>query len=111
MDHLGSTDRGLTLMRKTFKNILDGKVPEAFPKPASEEPDGPKARVNYSFDALVNVKELPDPDADFEMVGRLGREMANVAMEVADSTQDQGLRDAKTKAAIKAVEAAYQAKG
>lgn len=109
-EHLGSTDRGVTLMRKTFRNILDGKVPEAFPKPASEEPDGPKARIIYSFDSLVRVKELPDKEADFEMIGKLGRDMAVAAIEVAESTDDQAERDQRTKAAIKEVEAAYQAK-
>ena len=97
-------------MRKTFRNILDGKVPEAFPKPATEEPDGPKARINYSFDSLVSVKELPDKEADFEMIGKLGKDMAAAAMEVAESTDDQAERDQRTKAAIKAVEAAYQEK-
>ncbi|MBT6858903.1 MAG: Rieske 2Fe-2S domain-containing protein [Rhodospirillaceae bacterium] len=109
-EHLGTSDRGVTLMRKTFRNILDGKVPEAFPKPATEEPDGARPRLNYSFDALVNVKALADEKADFDMIGALGRDMADAAMEVAQSTDDQGLRDQNTKAAIKAVEAAYQAK-
>ena len=109
-EHLGTTDRGVTLMRKTYQNILDGKVPEAFPKPATEEPDGPKARINYSFDSVVNVKALTDKDADFEMIGKLGKDMADAAIEVAESTDDQAERDQKTKAAIKAVEAAYQAK-
>jgi phenylpropionate dioxygenase-like ring-hydroxylating dioxygenase large terminal subunit len=109
-EHLGTTDRGVTLMRKTYQNILDGKVPEAFPKPAIEEPDGPKARINYSFDSVVNVKALTDKDADFEMIGKLGKDMADAAIEVAESTDDQAERDQKTKAAIKAVEAAYQAK-
>jgi len=53
---------------------------------------------------------LADEKADFDMIGALGRDMADAAMEVAQSTDDQGLRDQNTKAAIKAVEAAYQAK-
>jgi hypothetical protein len=109
-EHLGSTDRGVTLMRKTYRNILDGKILEAFPKPATEEPDGPKLRSNYSFDALVNVKALADGQADFKMIGELGAAMAQAAIDAAQSTDDQGLRDQKTKAAIKALEAAYQAK-
>ena len=109
-EHLGSSDRGVTLMRKTYRNILEGKVPEAFPKPATEEPDGPKARVIYSFDSLVNVNELPDKKADFEMIGALGKDMADVAVEIAERTDDQTERDRLTKAAIKKVEAAYQAK-
>jgi len=36
--------------------------------------------------------------------------MAQAAIDVAESTDDQGMRDQKTKAAIKEVEAAYQAK-
>ncbi|MCZ6895472.1 MAG: hypothetical protein O7H40_15680 [Gammaproteobacteria bacterium] len=109
-EHLGSTDRGVTLMRKTFRNILDGKVPEAFPKPASEEPDGPKSRINYSFDSLVSVKALPDKEADFKMIGELGRDMAVAAMDVAESTNDQAERNQSTIAAIKEVEATYRAK-
>lgn len=82
------------LMRKTFRNILDGKVPEAFPKPATEEPDGPNTRINYSFDSLVRVKALQDGQADFKILG-LGQDMAKAAIEVAESTDDQGLRDQK----------------
>ena len=97
-------------MRKTYRSILDGKVPEAFPKPAAEEPGGPKPRANNSFDALVNVKALADDQADFKMIGELGAYMAQAAIDAADSTDDLGMRDQQTKAAIKAVEAAYQAK-
>ena len=109
-EHMGTSDVGVALMRKTFRDILDGKIPEAFPKPASEEPDGPTVRKIYSFDSLVNVPELPDKDADFEMIGKLARDMADAAIAVAESTDDQGERDEKTKEAIKAVEAAYREK-
>lgn len=109
-EHLGSTDMGVALLRRTFRKILDGKVPEAFPKPATEEPGGPKVRNIYSFDALMRVKALPDKEADFEMIGELGRDMADAAIEVAESTDDQAERDQRTKAVIKEVEATYQAK-
>ena len=58
----------------------------------------------------MNVKALADGQADFKMIGELGAAMAQAAIDAAQSTDDQGLRDQKTKAAIKAVEAAYQAK-
>lgn len=109
-EHLCRSDLGVTMLRRTFRNILDGKVPEALPKPATEEPDGAKVRNIYSFDALVRVKALADKQADFKMIGALGRDMADAAIEVAESTDDQAMRDQRTKAVIKELEAAYQAK-
>ena len=109
-EHMGTSDIGVALMRKTFRNILDGKIPEAFPKPASEEPDGPKVRTIYSFDTLVKVPELPDKDADFQMIGKLAADLAEAAIEIADTVPDQAERDEKTREAFKKVEAAYQAK-
>ena len=108
-EHLGRVDVGVALQRRTFRNILDGKVPEAYPKPASEEPDGPKARNIYSFDALLSVKALPDKQADFNMLGEIAREVADAAIDVAESTNDQADRDRRTKAVIKELEASYQA--
>ena len=91
-------------------NLWASVIPEAFPKPATEETGGPKVRNIYSFDALMRVKALPDKEADFEMIGELGTDMADAAIEVAESTDDQAERDQRTKAVIKEVEAIYQAK-
>ena len=109
-EHLGASDIGVALMRRTFRSILDGKIPEAWPKPASEEPDGPKTRNIYSFDALVNVKELADPKADWKMMSELGKEMTEAMIEIADSVDDQAERDRQARARLMEIEAAYQAK-
>ena len=109
-EHLGLTDRGVALMRHTFRDILDGKVPEARPTPASEEPDGPKTRNIYSFDSLVQVKQLADDAADWDMIGELGREMTDAVIEIAESTDDQAERDRLSRTRMAEIEAAYQAR-
>ena len=109
-EHLGTADRGVAMMRKTFRDILDGKLPEAYPKPATEEPDGPRAQKIYSFDSLVSVDALSDNDADFEMIGQIGRKIADAANDVAESTDDEVERDRLTTAAIKEIEATYPGK-
>ena len=109
-EHLGGTDVGIALLRRTYRNILDGKMPEAWPKPASEEPDGPKTRNIYSFDTLARIKRLPDNQADRKMMAELGKEMTETVMEIADSLDDQAERDKRVRARFAEIEAAYQAK-
>jgi len=108
-EHLGTSDIGVALMRQTFRNILDGTVPEAWPTPAREEPEGPKTRNIYSFDALVKIKELSETEADRKMMGELGKDMTQAVMEIADRTNDQSKRDQLTRARLKEIEARYQA--
>ena len=110
-EHLGTSDIGVALMRQTFRNILDGTVPEAWPTPAREEPEGPKTRNIYSFDALVKVKELPQTDADRKMMGEMGNDMTQAVIDIADRTNDQSERDQLTRERLKEIEARYQAAG
>ena len=108
-EHLGTSDIGVALMRRTFRNILDGSVPEAWPTPASEEPEGPKTRNIYSFDAMVRVREQADWDADRKMMGRLGKELTEAVIEIAENTSDQPERDRVTRERFKEIEKNYQA--
>jgi len=109
-DHLGSTDGGVAMMRRGLRNILDGNAPAAWPKPASEEPDGPKIRNVYAFDSLLQIKELPDSDADWEMMADLGKELTAAVIEIGDSLDDQAERDRQTRARTKEIELEYQAR-
>ena len=109
-DHLGATDSGVAMMRRGLKNILDGNAPAAWPKPASEEPDGPKTRNVYAFDSLLQIKQLPDPDADWEMMADLGKELTAAVIEIGDSLDDQAERDRQTRARTKEIESQYRAR-
>ena len=108
-EHLGTSDIGVALMRRTFRNILDGSVPEAWPTPASEEPEGPKTRNIYSFDAMVRVREQANWDTDRKMMGRLGKELTEAVIEIAENTSDQTERDRVTRERFKEIEKNYQA--
>ena len=109
-DHLGTTDGGVAKMRQCLRNILNGNAPEAWPKPASEEPDGPKTRNVFAFDALLQIKKRHEPQADREMMAELGKELTAVVIEIADDVDDQAERDRQTRARFKEIEASYRAK-
>lgn len=110
IEHLGWTDGGVALFRRTYKNILDGKLPGVYPKPASEEPDGPKTRNVYSCDSLIQVREQPDWESDRKMMAALGKDMTDTVMELAESIDDQAERDKQLRARFKEIEAEYQAR-
>ena len=109
-DHLGATDVGVAMMRRGLKNILDGNAPAAWLAPASEEPDGPKTRNVYAFDSLLKIKQLPDPDGDWEMMAELGRELTAAVIEIADSLDDQAERDRQTRARTQDIESEYRSR-
>jgi len=109
-DHLGSTDGGVAMMRQGLRNILDGNAPAAWPKPAQEEPEGSKIRNVYAFDSLLQIPQLSDPDADWNMMGDLGKQLTAAVIEIADAQFDQAERDKQTRLKTKAIEAEFLAR-
>ena len=109
IEHLGSTDGGVALTRQALRNILDGKAPAAWPKPASGETDGSMARNIYSFDSVLKISRLPDPEADRNMMGELGEEMTDIVIDAVDRLPVQARKE-HIVSRFKEIEAAYRAK-
>lgn len=98
------------MMRQGLRNILDGNAPAAWPKPVCEEPDGPRIRNVYAFDSLLQIQQLADPEADWNMMAELGKELTAAIIAIADSVDDQVVRNEQTRERTKAIEAEYRAK-
>jgi len=60
LEHLGTTDAGVALLRRGLNNILGGKVPAAFPP--TEISGTPQATKNvYSSNIVLNIRKRADP--------------------------------------------------
>ena len=110
IEHLGSTDIGIAQTRRLLKNILDGKLPEAWPKPASEEPDGPETQNVYSFDSILRVPRHPDREKDRQRLAELAEEMTEIVIDTADRLKGRERQD-HVVSRFKEIETKYQALG
>ena len=81
IEHPGATDGGVMMMRRGLRNIVEGNVPAAWPKPEGSDGDKPVPTKILSQDSVLNIKERPDPDEDWELLGTVGEKITEVVIE------------------------------
>ena len=107
LEHLGTSDGGVALLRRGLRNILDGSVPSAWPEPA-EGNEKPKSKKVYSQDNMLRIKRLSDSDQDREMMGELGTEIIETVIDA--DRLDGETRQQHLVSRIKEIEVAFQKK-
>ena len=81
IEHKGTTDTGVVMMRRQLREILEGDVPAAWPEPAKGHGETPKARKILAQDSVINVRRRADPDEDWDLLTRVGEEITDVVVE------------------------------
>jgi nitrite reductase/ring-hydroxylating ferredoxin subunit len=100
LEHLGTTDAGVALLRRGLRNILAGKVPGAYP-PDAQAPQ----RNIYSSNTVLRIARRPDPEAERAHSITVGRAVSDL-VQLADSfPPDQ--RRARIIAGMREIEQRY----
>ena len=107
IEHPGATDGGVMMMRRGLRNIVEGNVPAAWPKPEGSDGDKPAPTKILSQDSVLNIKERPDPDEDWELLGTVGEKITEVVIEGSGKFVGQE-RDDWIIERIKKIEAEYR---
>ena len=84
IEHKGTTDTGVVMMRRQLREILEGDVPAAWPEPAKGHGETPKARKILAQDSVINVRRRADPDEDWNLLTRVGEEITDAVVEGSD---------------------------
>ena len=103
----GTTDAGVVMMRRLLREILEGDVPTAWPKPAGSNGDKPKAQNILAQDSVINVNRRADADEDWDLLTKAGEEITEVVIEGSDRFDDDERVDWIV-ARIKEIEAKYR---
>ena len=107
LEHPGSTDTGVMMMRRGLRNILEGDVPAAWPKPAGSDGDKPKPTKILSQDSVININKRSDADEDWAILGTVGEKITEVVIEGSDKFIGEE-RDDYIITRIKEIEATYR---
>ena len=107
IEHRGTTDAGVVMMRRLLREILEGDVPTAWPKPAGSNGDKPKAQNILAQDSVINVNRRADADEDWDLLTKAGEEITEVVIEGSDRFDDDERVDWIV-ARIKEIEAKYR---
>ena len=78
LEHLGTTDVGVALIRKALRNALHGKAPKAWPEPS---PDGivESKPVNlYTEDTVLKIPAAGDYDGEWALMGEVGDRVSDI---------------------------------
>ena len=69
------------MMRRLLREILEGDVPTAWPKPAGSNGDKPKAQNILAQDSVINVNRRADADEDWDLLTRAHRFRRNICID------------------------------
>jgi len=78
------TDAGVVMMRRLLREILEGDVPAAWPKPAGSNGDEPRPKNILAQDSVINVKRRSDEDQDWGFLTAVGEEITDAVIEGSD---------------------------
>ena len=81
IEHPGATDGGVMMMRRALRNIVEGNVPAAWPTPEGDDGGEPEPTKILSQDSVLNVRERPDADEDWALLGEVGDRITDVVIE------------------------------
>ena len=81
IEHRGTTDTGVVMIRKLLRDILEGDVPAAWPEAASEGGGKPKVRNILAQDSVINVKRRSGPGEDWALLTEVGEKITDAVVE------------------------------
>ena len=106
-EHRGTTDTGVVMIRRLLREILEGEMPAAWPKPTGSNGGKPKVWKVLAQDSVINVKRRTDADEDWDLLTTVGEEITDVVIEGSDRF-DGDERVDWIVARIKEIEAKYR---
>ncbi|MGD9951042.1 MAG: Rieske 2Fe-2S domain-containing protein [Burkholderiales bacterium] len=103
LEHLGTTDGGVALIRRALRNVMNG---ERRSTETADHSEKSSLKNVYSGDSLLRISRRPDPAQDQEVLDIVGREVAQAV--IAGDRFDGEERRQFIIGKIRAVEAQYQ---
>jgi tert-butyl alcohol monooxygenase / tert-amyl alcohol desaturase len=105
LEHLGTTDGGVALIRKALRDALHGKAPKAWPEPSPNGIVESKPVNLYTEDTVLKIPAAGDYDKEWALMGEVGDRVSDIIFD-ADRLEGRGRIDHVQKK-LKDLEALY----
>jgi hypothetical protein len=81
LEHLGTTDGGVALIRRALRDALRGKAPRAWPDPSPDGVVEGKPVNLYTEDTVMKIPPTGDYDGEWALMGEVGDKVSDIVFE------------------------------